>query len=325
MQVVSTITTEQTCSYSVTRTWQAADSCGNVARCSQTVTVADTTAPTVSILSPTNGTTYIAPGKMTIVADVVDGGGSIQTVAFYFGTNFVGLVTNGGPYVLTLTNVPAGNYELRAVAADECGNVGTSTAVTLNVIQRPPLTIISAIKFNPQTGLLEQKVRVSNPTLSEYKVVRVYADNLTGGATVWNKSGTSNGVAYVQSNARVQPGSYVDFVIEYYVPTPTIPNPTLRAELVEPVEGGGAAAIGVGQHIVRGVMLSNRTFLLEFNSVAGGIYYVQYTSDLQTWKTAQQAITGNGSRILWVDNGLPKTESAPSETQMRYYRVIAVQ
>ena len=147
------------------------------------------------------------------------------------------------------------------------------------LFRSPPLTIVTAMHFNPQTGLLEQTIRVFNPTLSEYQVVRVYAGNLTNGTSLWNKSGVKNGVAYVQSNNRIQPGSYVDFILEYYVPTPTVPNPQLRAELVEPSGGGFIPSGVVGQHIVHALMLSNRTFLLEFDSVANRIYYVQYTSD----------------------------------------------
>ncbi|MSU57413.1 MAG: HYR domain-containing protein [Pedosphaera sp.] len=322
--VVSTVTSTNGCSSSQTRTWRAVDACGNIATCSQTVSFVDTTAPTVTILSPTNGTTYIAPGTITMVADVFDLAGTIQSVAFYFGTNFVGEVTNGAPYVLTLTNVATGNYALRAVAVDACGNGGSSTAVNLTVMPRPPLTIIASMHFNPQTGLLEQKVRVNNPTGSDYQGVRVYAANLTNGTTLWNKSGITNGVPYVQSSARVVPGSYVDFVLEYYVPTPTVPNPQLRAELVEPSGGGVITAGTVGQHIAFARMLSNRTFLLEFDSVAGRIYYVQYSCDLQTWKYAQPALTGTGTRVQWVDNGQPKTESAPSDQKMRYYRLIAL-
>jgi hypothetical protein len=117
----------------------------------------------------------------------------------------------------------------------------------------------------------------------------------------------------------------VDFVLEYYVPSGTTPNPQLRAELVEPAPGGFSASGAAAQHIAHAQMLSDKTFLVEFDSVAGKIYYIQYSCDLKTWKYAQPAITGNGTRIQWIDNGLPKTDSAPSETQMRFYRLVAIQ
>jgi len=93
---------------------------------------------------------------------------------------------------------------------------------------------------------------------------------------------------------------------------------------VPPASGGGAAFAGEMQHIDRGVMLPNQTFLVEFTTVSNRIYYVQYSSDLKQWKTAQPAITGNGTRIQWIDNGEPKTESAPSTQPIRLYRVIAL-
>jgi hypothetical protein len=300
------------------------DACGNSAECSQTVTVVDTTAPVVNIVSPTNGTVYVAPAEFIVLANAYDVAGTIAKVEFFESTNKFGEVTNSAPYLFGANGVPVGNYTLTARATDACGNMATSAPVNIVVLDRPPLSIVSALHFNPQTGLFEQTVRVFNPTLSEYQAVRVYAENLTNGATLWNKSGTSNNIPYVQSHARVTPGSYVDLILEYYVPTPPVPDPHLRAELVEPVGSGGAPTVGESQAILRSVMLSNGTFLLEFNSEPDRIYYVQYCSDLLTWKTAQPPITGTGTRIQWVDNGQPKTESTPGSEPMRFYRVIAV-
>ena len=54
ISVVSTVT-NVTCgnTFNATRTWRVTDACGNSAECSQTVTVVDTTAPTVSRFGPT--------------------------------------------------------------------------------------------------------------------------------------------------------------------------------------------------------------------------------------------------------------------------------
>jgi hypothetical protein len=69
-------------------------------------------------------------------------------------------------------------------------------------------------------------------------------------------------------------------------------------------------------------MLPNQTFLVEFLTISNRLYSVQYSSNLTTWKDAQPAITGNGTRIQWIDNGQPKTETPPSTTSARFYRVI---
>jgi hypothetical protein len=112
----------------------------------------------------------------------------------------------------------------------------------------------------------------------------------------------------------------VDFIIEYYVPTRVQPNPTLVPQLVAPTTR--AEAIGDVQHIDRGAVLPDKTFLLEFLSISNRVYSVQYSSDLTNWETAQPSITGNGTHLQWIDNGQPKTSSSPAAQQMRFYRLL---
>jgi len=322
VSIVSTVTNAAGCAYSVTRTWRATDECGNSAQCSQTISVVDTTAPTITFVTPTNNAIYIKPATITFVADAFDASGPVDKVEFYMGTNKVGEALSA-PYSTTVSNIGPGFYSILAVAVDACGNAATSAPIIVNVLDTPPLSIVGAMHFNPQTGLFEQTVRVFNPTGSEYEAVRVYIGNLATNVVVYNRSGITNGVPYVQSASRVLPGSYVDLLIEYYVPTRVAPNPTLIPQLV-PLGGGGFVAVGNGQNVERGVMLPNQTFLLEFSTVAGRTYYVQYSSDLANWQTAQQPMTGNGSRLQWIDNGQPKTASAPAESARRFYRLFVV-
>jgi hypothetical protein len=126
----------------------------------------------------------------------------------------------------------------------------------------------------------------------------------------------------VQTHAAVPPGSYVDMVIEFYSPLRIAPNPILRAELVPPASGGSAAFFGTGQHIHRGVVLANQTFMVEFATLSNRVCAVQYSPDLVNWKSVQPAITGTGNWVQFIDNGEPKTESAPATQPARFYRVI---
>ncbi len=285
--------------------------------------VVDTTPPTVSIVTPTNGSIFIAPANFTVLAAAQDPGGIIAKVEFRSGTNFLGQATNGAPWSIPMTNRPAvTNYPIIAKAFDGCGNTATSAPVRITILPRPPLSVLSGIAFNPRTGLYEQTVRVSNPTGSTYDAVRIYAYGLTSAQHLHNATGTTNGVPYVQSPGAVPPGSYLDFVLEYYVTDSSIPNPTLVTKLVTPDAGGTVTYSGTSVPVHRTQVLANRDVMIEFATIAGRTYYIQYSSDMRTWKTAQPAITGNGSWIQWVDSGPPKTESSPASVPVRLYRVI---
>ncbi len=289
----------------------------------QTFSIAVNGPPTGAITSPTNGAVFFAPASFTLLADAHDPDGSVAKVEFFTGTNKLSEATSGEPYFTVLTNLPVGSYTYYAKATDNLDATGVSSPVSISVIQRPPLTILSALHYNPQTDFFEMRVRITNPTYSALNAVRVCVLNLTNipAITVRNRSGLTNNVPYVQTRAAVPPGSYVDMVIEFYSPLRIAPNPILQPELVTPAAELTAPS-GVVQHINQGRMLGNRTFMLEFATLSNRVYSVQYSSDLVTWKSAYPAVTGNGNWLQWIDNGLPKTESAPGLQSTRFYRVL---
>jgi hypothetical protein len=140
--------------------------------------------------------------------------------------------------------------------------------------------------------------------------------------TVHNASGITNGVPYVETLTRVMPSTYVDVKIEYYSPMTVMPNPILHPELVPLANGGAAALFGIGQRVNRSLLLPSRNFLVEFASQSNRVYYVQYSSNLVTWKTSRPAVQGNGNWIQWIDNGQPKTDNSPASESARFYRLI---
>ncbi len=223
--------------------------------------------------------------------------------------------------MVILTNLQAGTYTFSARATDGCGNTATSEVVTVTVLTAPPMTV-GPVQYDPQTDIFKQRVRFTNPTYSSFDAVRVYISNLTNSPaiTVCNASGQTNGIPYVQTQGAVPPGSYVDLVIEYCSPLRVMPNPVLQAQLVPP--SATASFVGSQQHINRGLMLANHTFLVEFLSTSNRLYAVQYSSDLVNWKSAVPAITGTGTWVQWIDNGQPKTESSPDSVEHRFYRLI---
>ena len=76
--------------------------------------------------------------------------------------------------------------------------------------------------------------------------------------------------------------------------------------------------------IERSMWLADGTFMIEFSSVPGQVYYIEYCDDLRNWKTVTPSGTSDANRIQWIDNGPPKTQSFPSNRSSRYYRVIAL-
>lgn len=278
--------------------------------------------PTVQIVNPTNGASFFAPGAFTVLANAQDIDGTVVLVEFFSGTNKVAEASTE-PFFTVLTNLSAGTYTLGAVATDDFGATGSATPVTVTVSGQPPLIALTSVYYNPQRDIFEQRVRVTNPTYSLVNAVRVLVANLTNipPITVGNRSGITNSLPFVQSSAIVPPGGYVDLTIEYLSPMRIMPNPILSAEFVPPA-GPVPPFSGTFQHINRGLLLGNRTFLVEFNTISNRVYAIQYSEDLSQWKTSLPAVAGDGSWIQWIDNGEPRTEGSPAAASARFYRLL---
>ena len=65
-------------------------------------------------------------------------------------------------------------------------------------------------------------------------------------------------------------------------------------------------------------------FYLEFNTLYGHTYYIQYVDQLPftftNGNTVFPGITGTGGKVRWVDNGSPKTDLP--FTSAHFYRVF---
>jgi beta-glucanase (GH16 family) len=87
-------------------------------------------APSVSITSPADGADLPA-GDILIEADASDTDGTVETVEFYEGANFLGQDTTE-PYSLNWVSVTDGCYTITAKAIDDVGGSGTDT-ISINV------------------------------------------------------------------------------------------------------------------------------------------------------------------------------------------------
>jgi regulation of enolase protein 1 (concanavalin A-like superfamily) len=99
--------------------------------------------PTVSITSPSNGSTFAAPATIAIAASAADSDGSIVRVDFHSGAALLGSDTTA-PYQFSWSNVPAGSYTLTARATDNGGATVSSASVGVTVSAAPPAPTLPA-------------------------------------------------------------------------------------------------------------------------------------------------------------------------------------
>jgi aryl-phospho-beta-D-glucosidase BglC (GH1 family) len=97
-----------------------------------TVNAAGNLLPTVSMTSPTSGSSYNAPASVSITATASDADGSVSKVEFYNGSTLIGTSTSA-PYSFTWSNVAAGTYSLTAKATDNANGTATTSSVSITV------------------------------------------------------------------------------------------------------------------------------------------------------------------------------------------------
>ena len=114
--------------------------------------------PIALITNPANNAIFSAPATVTVGATATDVGGTVTDVQFL--SNGVSLATSTvPPYRVTLTNLAAGHYTLRARAADSSSLVTTSSPVTLRIVSPPSLAATRGangplqFSFNTVTGV----------------------------------------------------------------------------------------------------------------------------------------------------------------------------
>ena len=98
----------------------------------QTPTSADTTSPSVSITSPSTGTTV--SGSINITANASDNVG-VTGVQFYDNGNAIGSEDTSSPYKISwnTSSVSNGNHNITARARDLAGNTSNSGTIVVNV------------------------------------------------------------------------------------------------------------------------------------------------------------------------------------------------
>jgi hypothetical protein len=284
-------------------------------------------------------TAGISVGQNTPVAHPIVT--ELITLSALAGAGGVNVSDLAGIAVGTVAGVTANRVQLDGttqVVSDAGSQTGVVKTGGLSVVQSqdgtavanlPAFAILTTLAAgslpNNQTGLFEQRVSVSNTTGSTIDAVRVYVRNLPAGVLVADAAGTDAGGQFIQYNQPLAAGATVSLVIEYFVPTssvvPTAATflPEITAPLPTPNPTG---TVVTGVTINR---LANNEYILTLPTTQAGLhYFIQYSDDGGvTWLTAIPSLTGTGGKLVWIDNGPPKTDADSATVAARSYRIIA--
>ena len=109
-----------------------------------TVNAAANQPPTVSLTSPADASSFLAPASIAVGATAADTDGTIARVDFYAGASLIGSDATS-PYAVTWSSVAAGTYAITAVARDNAGASTTSLIRTITVTnnQAPNVSLTS--------------------------------------------------------------------------------------------------------------------------------------------------------------------------------------
>ncbi len=249
----------------------------------------------------------------------------------------LGALANGGCTNLQFTVQPT-NVDVLTFSAS-LGSAGVldtnlannSASTNINVISYLPGTLMaftnSAQIYNPQNGLVEQSILLTNSGTTNVPAARVVVTGLTNQLS--NAVGTNNGNPFVYYSTNLNSGQSVSLLLQYYVRARSpfaFSNAQLNAFPV-PVPDWTPPAItsvSTNLNLTRIVGLPNGNMLIEWPAMTNRAYTVVYSDNVlfSNAMMAPPSITALGTRLQWVDYGPPTTVSAPTNAGSRFYRVF---
>jgi hypothetical protein len=180
--------------------------------------------------------------------------------------------------------------------------------------------------LNRQTGMWEISVTAVNNNQFNVPGFRFRVTSaLPAGMKLHNSTApVGSSEAYLDVLTTLIPGQSIVVVLEFFSPTRNYAgfNPTIIAEPLP--EGVNNVGTGAGLDVTRFVNLPDGSKLMEFSSVAGHWYQIEYSSDLVTWKRSLVPVQAGANFTQWIDRGPPYTDSHPSTVPQRYYRVSEI-
>jgi uncharacterized repeat protein (TIGR01451 family) len=239
--------------------------------------------------------------------------GASQTLSFVMQPTNTGALTN---LVLPL---------IAGAVADHADPVTITNDITILPFDTTQLVAAnaSAMAYDPQNGLLEQAIQLSNIGTNQIASSRVIVSGLTN--LLFNAVGTNNGNPFVQYSTNLGPGQNVNLLLQYFVPTRqtiTVPNSSYAAVPVPAVTPPLPAGTSIPVTLVTN--LPGSRLLIEFQAIPGRTYSVLYSDNpaMSNSLAAAPVVVAPADRAQWIDYGPPGTISLPASVSSRFYLVV---
>ena len=263
------------------------------------------------------------------------------------GTNVffnIGTLTNADVRVFDVTVQATNNAGTNSISAfAKSGNTDTNLAnnaasaeIIVNAFLTNQLIAITndgTQVFNPQVGLMEQGILLSNASPSAVPSARVLVAGIRNTDRLFNAVGTNNGLPFVELPTTLGANETVAMLLQFFVPSHApfpLPNTNLTAQaLSAPVDLTPPANLIAVTNTANGyTRITNLVskILIEFPSTNGASYAIVYSDDMTftTSRVARPFIVAPANWTYWYDYGPPATVSAPTNATSRFYKVFQV-
>jgi lamin tail-like protein/CotH protein/Big-like domain-containing protein len=217
--------------------------------------------PSVTIVSPTNNSSFTVPFSFNLAADASDPDGSVTVVEFFAGTSLLGVATNA-PYSIMVNSLPEGPHQLTAKATDNSGLFAISAPINITVTDPNPPSLLAATATTNKVTVTFSKA-VVNPSataLANYSIspalqILSAAYGLNSNTVVLTTAYVQPATAYILTVNNVQDragrviaaNSQISFEVVGFL-AQDIGNPAVAGNLTPVVGGydysGGGTNIG---------------------------------------------------------------------------------
>ncbi len=199
-----------------------------------------------------------------------------------------------------------GESEITLLASNGSGEVEGSLRIQIDPPDPPAVEVLEAPRLNPQTGLYEQRIRLTNHAGRGLGACTLQIAGLAAGTEVYNRSSqVPTGDAVVFLTPRLADGESVEVVIEYMSSTRTRP---VGMTFVAAVTGLSGLAKKKDDRfaIDRTARLADGSFLLEFPSSPGSDYRIEFSAEGGLgWDFHPTRLHAAGERLQWIDRPPP--------------------